>query len=367
MSWQTVKAVKDYSQARGAARMVLMVIAEYCDDTGGGAHPNYDQIATDAGVSTSTVKLCIDALEREGELKVKRSRGRGNAHEYRVTIGPKSADRRPFYAGRKQPKRADNTADGRPFSEAENSRPAPIKQPTGGTQPPVSHQLSNSQPVDAAVVEPPARAREGGDGDGGAGEPRQESASVERSDLFGVKVPLNERERAACSDRIAEVWQLVHQAQHPGGQVEHLYRHTFGLKPDGRGGTTTSSPRGGEYRLLAVLTKRYPLPWLVCAFVVAADAGSQLRHVEAFIQPWLDALRKPVPGVAPALDLGAPQPSATDQPGLSLNEAWHQIQSEGLTNIDEGMTEQVERHFDPVPGHRNRWTRRPAPLRKVAL
>jgi hypothetical protein len=138
----------------------------------------------------------------------------------------------------------------------------------------------------------------------GASDTRRHRVSAEhwqpqRADLIGRRVPLDARREERHRDRMRELWVLAGDA-HPTSQPELLYRHTFGLKAEGNGQTRTTSASGAQLPDLVALFQRYPLGWLVAAFVVAAAKGVRFDAptIEAFIAPWLGA--KPAGPVSPA-------------------------------------------------------------------
>ena len=70
MSIRVMSDVWDLSESTGAARLVLLAIADSCDHDGTNAWPAIETIAKKTKVSRSTVKRCIKELVSLGELLV---------------------------------------------------------------------------------------------------------------------------------------------------------------------------------------------------------------------------------------------------------------------------------------------------------
>jgi hypothetical protein len=82
-----VRAVLESSGSRGAARLVLIAIADRAGDDGCGAFLSNVQLQRDAAVDERTVRRALRALERLGELVVE-GRARNGANAYRVQLAP---------------------------------------------------------------------------------------------------------------------------------------------------------------------------------------------------------------------------------------------------------------------------------------
>lgn len=105
MGWRTVADVRDYSNARGSAYTVLVMLSERAPDETRIAHPGIDLLARDSRVSRSTCQRALQQLEEMGEIEAVafREGGRGKATEWAVLV--------------KQPQ--DDTLSERVASEAE--------------------------------------------------------------------------------------------------------------------------------------------------------------------------------------------------------------------------------------------------------
>lgn len=86
MSFKTVEVVLERSQARGSARMVLVVIAECANHDGSEAWPSIDTIAHRAGISRASVFRQLKSLAGIGELAYDSKGGRHGCNRYRVTV-----------------------------------------------------------------------------------------------------------------------------------------------------------------------------------------------------------------------------------------------------------------------------------------
>jgi len=80
VSGRVVGHVLRSSQSAGAARLVMVAIAERADDDGAEAWPSLDTIAHDARIDRATVKRALLRLEAAGELVIIRGGGRRTNH-----------------------------------------------------------------------------------------------------------------------------------------------------------------------------------------------------------------------------------------------------------------------------------------------
>lgn len=77
----------DQSRTKGAARLVLVVLAEHADGAGV-SWPGEALIAHEANIDERTVRRVLPVIVQEGELEVRRWRKGGNEHNaYRVVLG----------------------------------------------------------------------------------------------------------------------------------------------------------------------------------------------------------------------------------------------------------------------------------------
>lgn len=78
--------VWDHSKASGGARLVLLAVADFCDDQGH-AYPSVAALARKANLSERTAQYAIAELQAMGELCVKPSAGPHGTNLYTVTVG----------------------------------------------------------------------------------------------------------------------------------------------------------------------------------------------------------------------------------------------------------------------------------------
>jgi hypothetical protein len=129
------------------------------------------------------------------------------------------------------------------------------------------------------------RSKGGGDGFYGSEpfmEPIPEPAMppVERADLDGVPVPLDDSERQTIGARIMEEAEFLAGIA-PAWAAETLHYRAFGSKP-----------RGYEMGELARLHQKYPLPWIIAGYVGAGSAGRRrISSVEGFITVWVERMK----------------------------------------------------------------------------
>lgn len=92
---QAVVFVLEHSDAEGGERLVLISIANHADRTGDNAFPSYSTIAHESRMTRRNVITCVKALERSGEIEVRREKvmGRLPRNVYRLVgmTGEKSS------------------------------------------------------------------------------------------------------------------------------------------------------------------------------------------------------------------------------------------------------------------------------------
>ena len=77
--------VWEHSQAKAGARLVLLAVADHCNEEGI-AWPSVDRLGRRANLGPRQCKRCLRELERLGELSIQRGKGPHHTHIYRVTI-----------------------------------------------------------------------------------------------------------------------------------------------------------------------------------------------------------------------------------------------------------------------------------------
>ncbi len=85
MSWQAVRAVFDHSQSKGAARLVLLAIADRADEHGRGAFLSSTQLQAAANVDDRTVRRALRELEALGELSIV-GQARNGANQFAIAL-----------------------------------------------------------------------------------------------------------------------------------------------------------------------------------------------------------------------------------------------------------------------------------------
>src|SRR5271154_3447776 len=82
MSIMAVSWVLEQSKATGAARLVLLSIANHASEDGDSCWPSIRTIAREANLSERAVQYALPSLERLGELRLERGTGRGHTHRF---------------------------------------------------------------------------------------------------------------------------------------------------------------------------------------------------------------------------------------------------------------------------------------------
>ena len=82
MSVQALSWVLEHSQARLAARLVLIAIANHADAHGCNSWPSVMKIAQEAHVTDRAVQLALGELQRIGELTIERNMGPHGTHRF---------------------------------------------------------------------------------------------------------------------------------------------------------------------------------------------------------------------------------------------------------------------------------------------
>ncbi len=88
MSIKLSAIVWEESVTAGSALLTMLAIADWCHDDGTGAHPTVSQLATKTRLSDRSIQRIIVEIEDLGEVIIKRSTGRGRAHDYTIPLTP---------------------------------------------------------------------------------------------------------------------------------------------------------------------------------------------------------------------------------------------------------------------------------------
>lgn len=87
MSFQAQTHVIENSQHKGAALLVLLMIANHAHADGSNAFPSVPTLAKECRMSARQITRIIKKLEASGEIVVDRSAG-GHSHRYRIVMPP---------------------------------------------------------------------------------------------------------------------------------------------------------------------------------------------------------------------------------------------------------------------------------------
>lgn len=86
MSVKAMTAVWDHSKQGGGALVLMLAIADYAHDDGGGARPSIPTLAKKTRMTPRNVNLLIARLVAAGELEVVVGGGLHNTNAYRLTL-----------------------------------------------------------------------------------------------------------------------------------------------------------------------------------------------------------------------------------------------------------------------------------------
>jgi hypothetical protein len=88
MSIGVIEWVLANSTQRGSAKLLLVVIASYCDRSGNDAYPGVEILADKIGTSVRGTQMLLHQLEQAGEIVVERNVGRGKLNGYSIPVQP---------------------------------------------------------------------------------------------------------------------------------------------------------------------------------------------------------------------------------------------------------------------------------------
>lgn len=86
MSIRVTAAIWDHSKAKLGDRLVLLYIADRCNDDGAGAYPSVAVIAAHCQLSERSVRLSLKRLVELGELEIEQGAGPHGVNRYRVIL-----------------------------------------------------------------------------------------------------------------------------------------------------------------------------------------------------------------------------------------------------------------------------------------
>lgn len=110
MSIRVMSRVWDYSKSSGGARLVLLAIADFCDDEGR-AYPAVPTLARKANLSERATQYALRELQDLGELQIQTNAGRSRSNLYTVTVpadGAKSAPVQNLHPAKSAPSMVQN-------------------------------------------------------------------------------------------------------------------------------------------------------------------------------------------------------------------------------------------------------------------
>lgn len=88
MSVKAMTWVWEHSQAKGAARMVLLALADHAGADGGDAYPSVARLSERCHLSERAVQEAVKTLVMAGELEVEQNTGPRGTNRYRLTFTP---------------------------------------------------------------------------------------------------------------------------------------------------------------------------------------------------------------------------------------------------------------------------------------
>lgn len=86
MSIRVMTRVWEHSQAKGSGLLLLLAIADFAHDDGGGAWPSISKLAKKIRMNSRTTQRIIESLVEMGELEVREREGPNFTNLYRVRL-----------------------------------------------------------------------------------------------------------------------------------------------------------------------------------------------------------------------------------------------------------------------------------------
>lgn len=84
MSLKVSTYVWENSKQKGTGLLLMLAIADFAHDDGGGSYPSIATLARKARTTERNVKILLGKLEKSGELEVRRNAGPRRTNIYRV-------------------------------------------------------------------------------------------------------------------------------------------------------------------------------------------------------------------------------------------------------------------------------------------
>lgn len=86
MSFQAIRAVLDRSQAKGSARLLLLILAEHLNQNTRRCDPSVATLARECKTSRRTVPRLLAQLKAAGEIEIHAGGGRNHCNSYTITV-----------------------------------------------------------------------------------------------------------------------------------------------------------------------------------------------------------------------------------------------------------------------------------------
>ena len=88
MSFQAIRAVLDRSEAKGSARLLLLILAEHLNQNTRRCDPSVATLAREGKTSRRTIPRLLAQLKAAGEIEINAGGGRNHCNSYTITVSP---------------------------------------------------------------------------------------------------------------------------------------------------------------------------------------------------------------------------------------------------------------------------------------
>lgn len=86
MSFQAIRAVLDRSEAKGSARLLLLILAEHLNQNTRRCDPSVATLARECKTSRRTIPRLLAQLKAAGEIEINAGGGRNHCNSYTITV-----------------------------------------------------------------------------------------------------------------------------------------------------------------------------------------------------------------------------------------------------------------------------------------
>ena len=86
MSFQAIRAVLDRSEAKGSARLLLLILAEHLNQNTRRCDPSVATLAREGKTSRRTIPRLLAQLKAAGEIEINAGGGRNHCNSYTITV-----------------------------------------------------------------------------------------------------------------------------------------------------------------------------------------------------------------------------------------------------------------------------------------